>query len=71
VRQADIVGSIRNGQQHQIFVSSDWRDRTPTELASEVRRVLVDTAPSDWHATWSSIQRSDTPPPMAGEAGSG
>ncbi len=59
---------LRNGQQHQIFLSFDWRDQSPAEMAAEVRRVLVDTAPQHWHATWSSIQRSDAAPPMASEA---
>ena len=58
---------LRNGSSHQIFIDVDWVNRSPEELSKEVRRLLVDTDPKEWTATWSSIQRSDSPPTMAGE----
>ena len=58
---------LRNGSSHQIFIDVDWLNRSPDELSQEVRRLLVDTDPTEWTATWSSIDRSGSPPSMAGE----
>ncbi|MEU4241720.1 hypothetical protein [Actinoplanes sp. NPDC026619] len=50
---------------YQIFVDTPWRDRSPEELADEVRDVLG-RHPAEWRASWHAIKPSlPGPPPIA------
>lgn len=57
---------LQDGHDYQVFVDVEWLDRTPEELAAEVRRLLLEVPPGEWRATWHAIQRSDRPPDLAG-----
>lgn len=65
-RQESFQVCLRHLDRHQIFLSFEWQDRSPEELAAAVRAELVGTPPEAWEAEWSAMQRSDAPPPMAG-----
>jgi hypothetical protein len=44
-----LYAALRYGDD-QVLVGFDWDGRTPTELAAEVRRVLVEVPPRGWPA---------------------
>lgn len=64
--QAALLVCLRHEDRHQIALRFELGTLTPEELAAQIRHVLVDVPPAAWDAAWSSIQRSGTPPPMAG-----